>query len=176
LRLPRVTHFYDRNMFTHRRDQRVRDHLDGKAHSGLWPSQPRQIVWSARFLPALSELASIAGRRRGRKQWRLRGQFKTLRRAGFDHSAARLNLALRQDNISAGGIDSASGRCRASHWRNTCESCKSIDVRRWYREGRLVAGHSFRWSWTWRSCALLVEPHGSGRLTAPSTARTKMPQ
>jgi hypothetical protein len=30
--------------------------------------------------------------------------------------------------------------------RDTCESCKSIDVRRWHREGQLVAGHSFRWS------------------------------
>jgi hypothetical protein len=27
-------------------------------------------------------------------------------------------------------------------------SCKSIDVRRWHREVRLVAGHSFWWSWT----------------------------
>jgi hypothetical protein len=32
--------------------------------------------------------------------------------------------------------------------RATCESCKSIDVRRWYREGRLSAGQRFSWSWT----------------------------
>jgi hypothetical protein len=33
-------------------------------------------------------------------------------------------------------------------YRTTCESCKSIDVRRWHREGRLRAGQSFSWSWT----------------------------
>jgi hypothetical protein len=32
--------------------------------------------------------------------------------------------------------------------RDTCEACKSIDIRCWYREGRLVAGHSFSWSWS----------------------------
>jgi hypothetical protein len=32
--------------------------------------------------------------------------------------------------------------------RRTCESCKSIDVRRWHREGRLSAGQFFSWSWT----------------------------
>jgi hypothetical protein len=32
--------------------------------------------------------------------------------------------------------------------RPTCESCKSIDVRRWHREGRLRAGQSFSCSWT----------------------------
>jgi hypothetical protein len=32
--------------------------------------------------------------------------------------------------------------------RDTCESCKSIDVRRWHREGRLRAGQHFSWSWT----------------------------
>jgi hypothetical protein len=32
--------------------------------------------------------------------------------------------------------------------RTTCESCKSIDVRRWHREGRLRAGQSFSCSWT----------------------------
>ena len=40
--------------------------------------------------------------------------------------------------------------------RDTCEACKSIDVRRWYRDGQLVAGHSFRWSW-----ACLGEPSGT---------------
>jgi hypothetical protein len=30
----------------------------------------------------------------------------------------------------------------------TCEGCKSIDVRRWHREGRLHAGQQFSWSWT----------------------------
>src|SRR5215467_8412402 len=32
--------------------------------------------------------------------------------------------------------------------RVTCESCISIDVRRWNREGRLHAGQHFSWSWT----------------------------
>ena len=32
--------------------------------------------------------------------------------------------------------------------RATCETCISIDVRRWHREGRLHAGHDFSWSWT----------------------------
>ena len=32
--------------------------------------------------------------------------------------------------------------------RSTCESCKSIDVRRWHREGRLRPGQYFSCSWT----------------------------
>jgi hypothetical protein len=32
--------------------------------------------------------------------------------------------------------------------RKTCESCTSIDVRRWHREGRLGAGQYFSCSWT----------------------------
>jgi hypothetical protein len=32
--------------------------------------------------------------------------------------------------------------------RPTCEGCRSIDVRRWHREGRLHAGQSFSSSWT----------------------------
>ena len=32
--------------------------------------------------------------------------------------------------------------------RDTCKSCKSIDVRRWHREDRLYAGQDFSWSWT----------------------------
>ena len=32
--------------------------------------------------------------------------------------------------------------------RPTCEGCKSIDVRRWHRDGRLHAGQYFSWSWT----------------------------
>jgi hypothetical protein len=32
--------------------------------------------------------------------------------------------------------------------RATCESCKSIDVRRWQREGRLSPGQFFSCSWT----------------------------
>jgi hypothetical protein len=32
--------------------------------------------------------------------------------------------------------------------RATCESCISIDVRRWHREGRLRPGQYFSWSWT----------------------------
>jgi hypothetical protein len=39
-----------------------------------------------------------------------------------------------------------------SNWpfgaRDTCESCKSIDVRRWHRAKRLRAGQEFSWSWT----------------------------
>jgi len=31
--------------------------------------------------------------------------------------------------------------------RTTCESCVSIDVRRWHREGRLQSGDYFSWSW-----------------------------
>jgi hypothetical protein len=34
--------------------------------------------------------------------------------------------------------------------RTTCESCKSIDARRWHREGRLRAGQHFSCSWTCR--------------------------
>jgi hypothetical protein len=30
----------------------------------------------------------------------------------------------------------------------TCEGCKSIDVRRWHREGRPNAGQQFSWCWT----------------------------
>jgi hypothetical protein len=30
----------------------------------------------------------------------------------------------------------------------TCESCPSIDVRLWHREGRLDPGQRFSWSWT----------------------------
>jgi len=40
--------------------------------------------------------------------------------------------------------------------RTTCESCKSIDVRRWQREGRLHAGKYFSWAW---ACG--GEPSGS---------------
>ena len=40
--------------------------------------------------------------------------------------------------------------------RDTCEACKSIDIRCWHREGQLVAGHFFRWSWT-----CLGEPSGT---------------
>jgi hypothetical protein len=32
--------------------------------------------------------------------------------------------------------------------RETCESCKSVDVRRWHRDGRLRAGQQFSWAWT----------------------------
>jgi uncharacterized protein YfiM (DUF2279 family) len=34
--------------------------------------------------------------------------------------------------------------------RPTCEGCRSIDVRRWRREGRLLEGQHFSYS---RSCA-----------------------
>jgi hypothetical protein len=40
--------------------------------------------------------------------------------------------------------------------RTTCESCKSIDVRCWHREGRLRPGQYFSWLWTWHG-----EPSGS---------------
>jgi hypothetical protein len=32
--------------------------------------------------------------------------------------------------------------------RATCESCTSIDVREWHRQGRLHPGQHFSWSWT----------------------------
>ena len=32
--------------------------------------------------------------------------------------------------------------------RPTCERCKSIDIRRWHREGRLRAGQAFSLAWT----------------------------
>ena len=32
--------------------------------------------------------------------------------------------------------------------RDTRESCKSIDIRRWHREGRLRVGQQFPWTWT----------------------------
>jgi len=31
--------------------------------------------------------------------------------------------------------------------RTTCESCTSIDVRQWHRQGRLYPGQQFAWSW-----------------------------
>ena len=40
--------------------------------------------------------------------------------------------------------------------RTTCESCKSIDVRRWHREGWLSPGRRFSCSWTSRG-----EPSGN---------------
>jgi hypothetical protein len=33
--------------------------------------------------------------------------------------------------------------------RSTCEGCRSIDVRRWHREGRLHEGQYFSYSWTY---------------------------
>jgi hypothetical protein len=33
--------------------------------------------------------------------------------------------------------------------RTTCESCNSIDVRQWHRQGRLTAGQHFTCSWTY---------------------------
>jgi len=36
----------------------------------------------------------------------------------------------------------------AGSGRTTCESCHAIDVRRWYRMGRLSAGQWFSWQWT----------------------------
>jgi hypothetical protein len=53
-------------------------------------------------------------------------------------------LDQREPRASKRGITGAYGG------RTTCESCKSIDVRRWHREGRLHAGQHFSWSWTYR--------------------------
>jgi hypothetical protein len=47
----------------------------------------------------------------------------------------------------------------------TCESCKSIDVRRWYRLGRLSAGQRFSWFWT-----LNGEPNGNIGVTSGADA------
>ena len=49
--------------------------------------------------------------------------------------------------------------------RDTCEACKSIDIRCWHREGQLVAGHFFRWSWT-----CLGEPSGTINVRAEEEA------
>ena len=55
--------------------------------------------------------------------------------------------------------------------RDTCESCKSIDVRRWHREGRWLAGHQFSWSWTSSG-----EPFGAINVSAESDAVVLMYQ
>jgi hypothetical protein len=39
----------------------------------------------------------------------------------------------------------------------TCESCPSIDVRQWHREGRLEPGQRFSWSWMAGSITVQVE-------------------
>ena len=49
--------------------------------------------------------------------------------------------------------------------RPTCESCKSINVRRWHREDRLRAGQSFICSWTRHG-----EPSGSISVRTESDA------
>jgi hypothetical protein len=36
----------------------------------------------------------------------------------------------------------------AGSGRSTCESCISIDVRLWQRQGRLCGHQCFSWSWT----------------------------
>lgn len=36
----------------------------------------------------------------------------------------------------------------AGSGKSTCESCKSIDVRRWHRLGYLSGPHQFSWAWT----------------------------
>jgi hypothetical protein len=38
-----------------------------------------------------------------------------------------------------------------------CESCPSIDVRQWHREGRLEPGQRFSWSWMAGSITVQVE-------------------
>jgi hypothetical protein len=53
--------------------------------------------------------------------------------------------------------------------RTTCESCKSIDVRRWHREGLLRAGQSFSCSWTRAgapSGSIGVQPQADGVVLA----------
>ena len=45
-----------------------------------------------------------------------------------------------------GGIGSGNW-CRWSK-RDTVEDCRSIDIRRWQREGLLMPGHWFGWQWT----------------------------
>jgi hypothetical protein len=47
--------------------------------------------------------------------------------------------------------------------RTTCESCKSIDVRQWHREGRLSPGQYFSCSWT----------HSSGERSGSIKIRTE---
>ena len=32
--------------------------------------------------------------------------------------------------------------------KSTAEDCRSIDVRRWHRDGLLKPGHWFRWIWS----------------------------
>jgi hypothetical protein len=49
--------------------------------------------------------------------------------------------------------------------RITCESCHSIDVRRWHREGRLRPGQSFTSSWT---CG--GEPFGTIKVSTQTDA------
>jgi hypothetical protein len=72
-------------------------------------------------------------------------------------SAPRGNLALRVTDLP-NDFDFFGGD---EMGRTMCESCKSIDVRRWHREGRLRAGQWFSCSWTWGD-----EPSGSGRRVA----------
>ena len=49
--------------------------------------------------------------------------------------------------------------------RTTCESCPSIDVRQWHRQGRLHPGQQFSWSWTCDG-----EPAGSISVRVESAA------
>jgi hypothetical protein len=47
--------------------------------------------------------------------------------------------------------------------RTTCESCRSVDVRSWHREGRLSAGQHFTCSWI----------HSSGERSGSIDVRTE---
>jgi hypothetical protein len=49
--------------------------------------------------------------------------------------------------------------------RPTCEGCRSIDVRRWRREGRLLEGQHFSYSWT-----CVGKPFGSIRVRTEEDA------
>jgi len=53
--------------------------------------------------------------------------------------------------------------------RPTCESCRSIDVRRWHREGRLHVGQDFLCSW---NCG--GEPYGSIKVHTEADAAVLM--
>jgi hypothetical protein len=52
--------------------------------------------------------------------------------------------------------------------RTTCESCRSIDVRRWHREGRLHSGQHFSCSWMAGG-----EPTGSIRVSTEGDAASR---
>jgi hypothetical protein len=60
---------------------------------------------------------------------------------------APMNNALRERGRQTMPVESR-GNASALGGRMTCESCSSIDVRQWHRQGRLHPGQQFSWSWT----------------------------